>query len=281
MSKIGLIPQAAKLVSDRLNETENYKDRPTIQDAKLGMLKTEVELINHNISLSHQKNQHYQIGTEHDSNEDFLDRLKRLSPSQLGQDLWVLEQTSYKRNGFFVEFGATDGILLSNTYLLEKEFGWKGICAEPNPNFFEKLKKNRKCMVSNACIGGKDDVEVNFVFADEFGGIDEITSKGKHGQKLNGYRANNQTGTLKTISLDSFLQQFEAPLDIDYISIDTEGSELDILSHFPFTDWNILCFSVEHNFEPHRADIEDLFLKNGYVKYECEWDDLYLNSRIK
>lgn len=278
MSKIGLIPQAAKLVSSRLDETENYKDRPTIQDAKLGMLKTEVELINHNISLSHQKNQHYHIGTEHDSNEDFLDRLKRLSPSQLGQDLWVLEQTSYKRNGFFVEFGATDGILLSNTYLLEKEFGWKGICAEPNPNFVKKLKENRNCIVSDACISGEDGEEVNFILAEEYGGIDTITKIGRHANKVNAYEQVSGSIKLVTISLDNLLTKLNAPTKIDYISVDTEGNEFQILSTFPFNKWNVALWSIEHNFEPQREKIFELMKSLGYRRIQTDWDDWYIKE---
>jgi hypothetical protein len=49
---------------------------------------------------------------------DLLDK----SRAQLRQDLFVLSETQYKRNGYFVEFGATTGIDLSNTYLLETEF---------------------------------------------------------------------------------------------------------------------------------------------------------------
>ena len=55
--------------------------------------------------------------------------IDKLSKSQLKQDIFVLLETGFKRNGFFVEFGATNGIDLSNTYLLEKRFGWNGILA--------------------------------------------------------------------------------------------------------------------------------------------------------
>ena len=51
--------------------------------------------------------------------------------SQINQDIFVLYTLNWKRNGFFVEFGATDGMDLSNTYLLEKDFGWRGILSEP------------------------------------------------------------------------------------------------------------------------------------------------------
>src|ERR1017187_1984592 len=53
----------------------------------------------------------------------------RISKSQLRQDLMVLSELDFKRGGYFVEFGATNGVTLSNTYLLEKEYGWTGILA--------------------------------------------------------------------------------------------------------------------------------------------------------
>ena len=69
--------------------------------------------------------------------------LLQKSKSQLRQDLFVLGVTNFKQNGFFCEFGATNGVDLSNTYLLEKEFNWSGILAEPAKIWHSDLQRNR------------------------------------------------------------------------------------------------------------------------------------------
>lgn len=69
----------------------------------------------------------------------FLD-LMELSKAQLRQDLFVLNHLDFKRNGFFVEFGATNGVNLSNSFLLERQFGWNGILAEPARIWHEQLR---------------------------------------------------------------------------------------------------------------------------------------------
>ncbi len=72
------------------------------------------------------------------------------SKSQLRQDLFVLSELRFKRDGYFVEFGATNGIDLSNSHLLETRFGWQGILAEPARIWHKALKNNRK--VNRLCM---------------------------------------------------------------------------------------------------------------------------------
>src|SRR5208282_1434991 len=81
-----------------------------------------------------------------------LASLVHRSRSQLRQDLFVLTELDFKKNGYFVEFGATNGIDLSNTYLLGKEFGWKGILAEPAKCWHKALKENRQTHVETCCV---------------------------------------------------------------------------------------------------------------------------------
>ena len=72
--------------------------------------------------------------------------------SQAGQDIWVAKKFEYKKNGYFLEVGAYDGIQTSNTYFLEKELGWSGICIEANPSVFNSLALNRKSLNLNVAV---------------------------------------------------------------------------------------------------------------------------------
>jgi len=64
--------------------------------------------------------------------------------SQCGEDLFLYNTFfKNKQNGTYIELGALDGNLYSNTKFFEEQFGWKGILIEPHPNKFELLQKNR------------------------------------------------------------------------------------------------------------------------------------------
>src|SRR6185503_21072130 len=90
--------------------------------------------------------------------------------SMFGQDRFVIDALNGMRNGFFLDSGASDGVKGSNTVVLESEFGWQGICVEPNPTFFESLRQNRRCHCISCCLYDRNG-EVEFVEADVLGGI--------------------------------------------------------------------------------------------------------------
>jgi FkbM family methyltransferase len=284
MAALGLLPQVATFLDKELAQVRPLGERPSQTRARMQILKTEIELLKHELALAQQRGQLYkprdangptsQAAPEHAS----IEELNRKSVSQLGQDLWVLEQTGYKRGGFFVEFGATDGVLLSNTLLLETEFGWHGICAEPNPALFEKLKMNRKCLVSSACIAGESGQEVEFIFADAFGSMAKYAECDMHGASRKAYAENGAVGKVKTISLHDFLVEHHAPRRIEYLSVDTEGSEFEILAAFPFDKWDVQLLTIEHNYTPQREKLRELLSAHGYRCVEREWDDWYVKD---
>lgn len=141
-----------------------------------------------------------------------------------------------------------------------------------------KYKNNRSCVVSDKYIGGESGKEVEFIFADVYGGSQEYADHDQHKQKRAAYRAAGHIANMTTISLHDFLKQHEAPKDIDYLSIDTEGSEYEILQAFPFEQWNIQLLTVEHNFTARRKDIRKLLEGHGYLCREAQWDDWYEKS---
>ena len=197
-----------------------------------------------------------------------------ISHSQIFQDYWVLFELAAKRGGYFVEFGAADGLELSNTLLLERGFGWTGLLAEPNPANVEALRRNRGCAISDGCVWSESGRQLEFVQDGFLSTIAEFeTEQYRHQQ--------TRRVLVETISLTDLLVRFEAPRVIDFLSIDTEGSEFEILSHFDFERFHISCIAVEHNYGPRRADIYALLSSKGYQRrFEAisRWDDWYVRD---
>ncbi len=191
----------------------------------------------------------------------------RRSQSQLFQDLWVLWRAGEKRGGYFVEFGAANGKSLSNTYLMEKEYGWTGILAEPNPNFHADIRANRNCHFSPLCVFGTsgETFRFNCDVLGELSTLSHLATADAHRRNL------RQEIEVATISLNDLLSSFDAPRDIDYISIDTEGSEYDIIASFDFDRYNVRSFTIEHNGTAARDKIHAVMTANGYRR---EFEDL-------
>jgi FkbM family methyltransferase len=196
--------------------------------------------------------------------------------SQSDQDKWVLEILENKRNGFFVDVGAYDGIQTSNTYTLEKEFDWNGICVEANPEVFAKLLKGRSCMCVNMAV-------LDFKGECEFGS-----------SEINQAPFNK----IPCDTLNNILADNNCPSEIDYLSIDVEGCEYDIFKCFDFTQYEIKCMTVEHNLyldgDYNKNRIFELLSNNGFDRvvedapcldpcpawYMKPYEDWYVNKKF-
>jgi FkbM family methyltransferase len=186
------------------------------------------------------------------------------SVSQIFQDLWVLFETASKSNGFFVEFGATDGRTISNTYILETRFGWNGILAEPAPIWHERLHNNRKCHLSEKCVWKASGELLAFnVIADTgYSTVAAFAEADLHSDARQVAKEIN----VETITLDDLLDSFNAPEIIDFMSIDTEGSELEILRSFEFSKRKVRLICVEHNGTANEALLDELLVRNGFER---------------
>ena len=210
----------------------------------------------------------------------FLDYCRQnvhLSKAQIFQDLFVLFETREKRSGFFVEFGAGNGVDLSNTHLLEKQFLWSGVLAEPAESWHSALRRERICTIDERCVWNKsrDRVEFNEVDQPEYSTIAKYSSCDRHSEK----RKRGRDYLVETVTLTDLLAEHNAPDCIDYLSIDTEGSELEILKAFNFQRYDVRLITVEHNYRNERDDIHRLLRLNGFVrKFEVAslMDDWYV-----
>lgn len=203
-----------------------------------------------------------------------------LSKGELAQDLFALSELNFKRNGFFVEFGATNGVETSNSFLLENEFGWRGILAEPAKKWHFDLEKNRNAYIEKDCVWKSSGKVLNFneVKFGELSTIDNYSKSDKHFSS----RERGIKYKVNTISLVDLLDKFNAPKNIDYLSIDTEGSEYEILSFFDFSKYNFKVITCEHNYSNNRDKIFKLLSKNGYERKftdVSQFDDWYVFNK--
>lgn len=210
----------------------------------------------------------------------FCQRNIHESHAQILQDLWVLYMTGEKREGFFVEFGACDGKNLSNTLLLEQAYGWTGILAEPNPFWHDALVENRNCSISQMCVAPTSGQEVEFIHVAD---MPELSRMAAHVpddvHEREGARDNQPMVTVPTVSLQDLLDTHGAPEEIDYLSVDTEGSELAILEAFDFSRYRFRLITVEHAGETHKREaIRTLLEAQGYNNWMPQltrWEDWY------
>ena len=214
---------------------------------------------------------------------DYALKCIRFSQAQVAQDIWASYENDGKKGGYFVDFGATNGTTLSNSLMLERQFGWSGIVSEPNPIFHERLHKTRKCHISTKCVHSISRETLPFICSTRPMMSRLANTTGKMEAPLEERGEVESVVEVETISLNDLLDEYSAPKEIDFISIDTEGSELEILSAFDFSKRFVHTFAIEHNYEPRRKGLLDLMEKSGYVRRFPElslFDDWYIHKSL-
>jgi len=193
---------------------------------------------------------------------------------ELGQDRFVVDLLGGRKHGYFVEFGAMSGRQYSNSWVLEKYFAWQGILSEPNPRFHHELANNRSCTIDNRAVWTKTGSDMDFV----------CRHHGYSGLAEPGRAYSEEVITVKTVSLNDLLDAHAAPAVIDYISMDTEGSELDILTEFDWSPRRVLIWTIEHNHHAERrAGIQQIMAANGYrwVRQNAtKYDDWFVHGEL-
>jgi len=183
--------------------------------------------------------------------------------SQGGQDIYVTRILKEKREGYFVEVGANNGYLMSNTYLLEKNYDWKGICVEATPYRITELINNRPnaICISNA-VFSESNLELDFTTCP----VDILNVITDYAEIAVDFL--NQSGQIikvNTRSLTDILNENNAPENIDYLSVDTNGSEYKVLEGIDFTKYKFGVITIKNSLvEEKQNRIKEILTSNGY-----------------
>jgi len=170
--------------------------------------------------------------------------------SQFGEDQWIVENLTIPKDGFFIEIGCgADGILHSNSKFFE-DIGWKGFLIEADPSAIELIRKSRSCPVFNYVVHKEDGYIDFYIYPDK-----EYSST---------VRPNENKLVVKTISLKNLLENIGCKINIDLMSIDTEGSEIEILDGME--DIRPKTMIVEYNTAMYRNDVN--LIKNKLISLD-------------
>jgi FkbM family methyltransferase len=183
--------------------------------------------------------------------------------SQGGQDIYVTRILKEKREGYFVEVGANNGYLMSNTYLLEKNYGWKGICVEATPYRITELINNRPnaICISSAAFS-ESNLELDFTTC-PLDILNVITDYAEIAVDF--LTQSGQIIKVNTRSLTDILNENNAPENIDYLSIDTNGSEYKVLEGIDFTKYKFGVITIKNSLvEEKQNRIKEILTSNGY-----------------
>lgn len=175
-------------------------------------------------------------------------------------DIKILPYLKDIENGFFVEAGALDGLFMSNTKILE-DLGWKGLLIEPSLKAAKKCRENRKCIVEQCALVSKDYKE-NWVAGDFFfDGEDGLGAWSGIHRNAYGIRSAIKVAAR---TLDIILKHHNIT-KIDFLSLDVEGYETEVLEGINFYTTDITYILIEINYNNYSlADMDKYLGQFGY-----------------
>ena len=203
--------------------------------------------------------------------------------SQYGQDKWIVEHLlSELEGGVYVDIGAHDGVELSNTLALENR-GWHGIAFEPHPTTYKRLRENRRCVCINACVNadaGPVDFQVIEGESEMLSGMLD-TFHPRHHKRLE-REVDKDRGAIRVIQvpcvrLADALNEHGFDV-VDYMDIDVEGGELNVLRSIDFSRVRVRVIGVENNYVDWR--IPAFLTRRGFRFHSVVGDEFYVHRGL-
>ena len=198
--------------------------------------------------------------------------------SQQDEDKYIIQYLLKDKinDGTYLEIGACDGLLYSNTKTLEDHFNFSGILIEPQELFFNNIKKNRSMLkneIYNCAVTNEDSETISFIGTNAEGGVENDINTDL--SKFNW----SKSYTVSNKKMKNILQNSKFKY-IDFMIIDVEGSELSLLKSIDFT-FPIYCIIIEaHSAEQEKNKIFGNLLKEkGFTYRERQrGNEIWINN---
>lgn len=205
--------------------------------------------------------------------------------SQIGQDILLDRHVFFgRRGGVFVDVGAHDGVTFNNTYFLERERSWTGVCVEPNRNIFPKLESARQASCINAAVGPVPGTMAFRVITGNAEMLSGLESAYKKRNRRRISRETSRSGAEYSIEpvlvkrLDAILNELGIN-QVDFLSIDVEGGEEGVLDSIQLSTFGIEAVIVENNYRS--WSIARRMQDQGYqLMARLGWDELYMRAPV-
>lgn len=206
--------------------------------------------------------------------------------SQDKQDEY-LEKNVFKgyKNGVFMDIGAHDGICINNTLFFENEHQWTGVNVEAIKDVYDNLCKNRtNCINLNYAVCNNDgiaDFIRNTGATELISGLYKDYDK-RHHRRLQ-YENHNYGGKTQLIKVNT--KKIETICDehniknINYLSIDVEGAEFDVIKSINFDKVFIDVIGFENNYNDNSLPIIDYLMENGYIVIHKSLDIFMIHTK--
>ncbi|QWD21876.1 FkbM family methyltransferase [Polynucleobacter paneuropaeus] len=190
---------------------------------------------------------------------------KKTYYAQYGEDK-ALSQIFNRSNGVCIEVGGYDGITGSNTLFFERE-GWQCLIIEPMPEFAEKIKLLRSCEVVELAASDQEG-EVDFYIAKGVETLSTMELNASHFARISSLsKEAPRKITVKTARLDDILSS-RGIFHPDFITIDVEGHELNVLKGLSFDLIHPRIVIIEDNSYGIDPSINQYMNKKGFIRFK-------------
>ena len=150
-----------------------------------------------------------------------------------GRLLLALLYASNNTTGSFVELGALNGVNLSNTIMLERCWGWRGLLVEANPLSYEELERSgRTAHKEHAAVCEAGSGNMTIALSRKHHEISGFLSSYVNGsmKRFSRYVNLSDTAQVPCARLDVLMKRADMPARVNFLSLDVEGAEFDVIS---------------------------------------------------